>query len=255
VKPPIHKVSIIGSGNVGSHLAIALHQANIDVTHISGRNTASNRELAKIVNAISCSVDALPEDQLVLICTPDDAIQDIVNAISDATPVAYTSGSVSINDLDNRDTIGVFYPLQTFTKSKELSLSEVPFFIESNDSDFAKQLFDLAKNISNEVVYADSAMRKKLHLTAVWVNNFTNHVIYQAQKYAESNEVAFEHLMPLLNETLRKLDDKTAFEAQTGPARRGDNKTIESHLSELDGLSKELYSILSTSIKKTYSND
>lgn len=251
----IQKVSIIGHGNVGHHLAIELAKVGVDVSHISGRNIASSKEFANQIGATACEIEDLPDNELAIICVPDDAIAEVLNQLKSTTPAAYTSGAVQIEDLPQRENLGVFYPLQTFTKSNALSIREVPFFIEATNTSFANGLMQLATRISDNVQLATSEERKKMHVAAVMVNNFTNHILHLAKKYSEENDINFDHLLPLLSETVQKLDSQSPYDAQTGPARRGDDQTIKEHIDSLDGITKEIYLSLTESIKQTYSSD
>lgn len=250
MKNKIQKVSFVGYGNVGSHLIEALNKKNIEVTHILVRSAEKYNE--NDLNFISNYSD-LPKNQLTFVCVPDDEIIEVIQKIDHNNPIAYTSGSVSLTEFNKRKEIGVFYPLQTFTKGIDLDLKNVPFFIESNSTLFSKQLFDIAKKISTNVKFANSEQRAKLHLAAVWVNNFTNHINFIAKDYLDTQEMDFDDLIPLLHETVRKLVDNSPQTSQTGPAKRGDIKTIEKHLDMLPEKRKELYLKLSESIIKTYS--
>ena len=254
MKESITQVSFIGYGNVGYHLVKGFEESGIHVTHIytrSNKTLLSDKIKAKQVHHL----DDLPENQLTLICIPDDQIAGVLKSLPDKIPVAYTSGSVQLEDLPKRKELGVFYPLQTFSKGKDLDLFKIPFFIESNNEDFGSVLFDLAWIISKKVKYASSEERKKIHLAAVWVNNFTNHMLHIADKYMKQENLNFDDLSPLLEETFNKLKYKTPFEAQTGPARRKDQSIIEEHTATLNGTSKEIYALISKSIKETYYND
>ena len=248
------KISIIGLGNVGSHLYQAFTDAGIDVTHVVSRKGEIPSYLENSTEVITDSND-LPHDQLVLICVPDSAIPGIIDTLPDQCPIAYTSGSVDLNSLPKNKTIGVFYPLQTFTKGTKVNLFEVPVFIESKDPVFAAHLFDLAWSISRKVSYADSEERLHLHIAAVFVNNFTNHIAQISKSYLEARGLNFDHLKPLLKETAHKLETSTPFDAQTGPARRNDQAVIQTHLNHLEGTQREIYELLSKSIHKTYFND
>lgn len=253
MKESIQRISIIGHGNVGSHLAIQLHNSGIIVSHILTRNSQTAKDFSNSIGAESITnTSELPKNQLVLLCVPDDTVSDLLFSIDESCPVAYTSGAVELQSLTSRENIGVFYPLQTFTKGGEMNLADIPFFIEGNNEYFAQQLFDLASKLSTTVNFATSEERKKLHVTAVWVNNFTNHMLHNAQEYATKNGVDFNHLMPLLKETIAKLDVTSALENQTGPARRGDQATMGIHKAQLEGLQKELYVLISKSIQQTY---
>jgi len=252
----IQKIAIVGHGNVGHHLTQHLFNAGIEITHIVGREKQKAQELADLVNAIATDdFEDLDNDQLVLFCVPDDAIAKLIDKIDTRCPIAYTSGSIELSSLPQRKELGVFYPLQTFTKGHEIDLFEVPFFIEATNDYFATRLFDLAWKISKSVAYASSKQRKELHHTAVWVNNFTNHIMYLAQDYAANHNIKFDHLKPLLKETMNKLNFQSPRDAQTGPARRGDEKIIEQHIDKLEGLPKEIYALISKSIQQTYSNN
>lgn len=254
MKNTIQKISVVGYGNVAYHLIKAFEEQGIVVSDLVVRSKNSSLE-SSFGGIIHTSASFLPEHQLVLVCVPDDAISEMLKTIPMECPVAYTSGSVDLKSLPERDNLGVFYPLQTFSKKIDLNLFEVPFFIEANNTDFGSQLFDLAWSISRTVNYASSEDRKKLHLAAVWVNNFTNHVNHIALSYLEENGFSFDHLRPLLKETARKISIETPYNAQTGPARRNDSNVIEEHLSMLSGDRKEIYRLLSKSIKDTYNND
>lgn len=250
----IQKLSIVGLGNVGSHLFDAFSQEGIKVTHVYSRSEPSDRVLheAEWVKAPS----ELPSGQLVIVCVPDDIISSILTEIPNDCPVAYTSGSVNLSNLPHRKELGVFYPLQTFTKGNPINIFEVPFFIESYDPDFASKLFDLAWKISRKVNYASSEDRKKLHLAAVFINNFTNHLAHISKSYLDQEKLDFDHLKPLLKETARKLEAQDPISIQTGPARRKDQEIINEHISALDNpVHKEIYRLISESIHQTYFND
>ncbi len=250
-------VNIIGSGNVAEQLAIAFQKTDkVNASHIYSTNQSTGKALAKNVNAQFVEkIDELPT-QLTILCVPDDKISGILNEIPDNFPVVYTSGSVDLNQLPKRKDLGVFYPLQTFSKGRKINLFEVPIFIESNNDYFSSTIFDLAWSISRKVEYADSEKRKKLHLCAVFINNFSNHIIYIAEELSKKFNIDFEHFSPLLHETIAKLSVYTAFDAQTGPARRNDKKTIKEHLKMLeDDNYKSIYKTLTESILKTYHHD
>ena len=251
---PIQKLSIVGLGNVGSHLFDAFSQEGIKVTHVCSRSTPSDNILQE--TEWVKNPNELPSGQLVVICVPDDVISSILTKIPDDCPVAYTSGSVNLNNLPQREELGVFYPLQTFTKGSPINIFEVPFFIESYDPEFASKLFDLAWKISRKVNYASSEDRKKLHLAAVFINNFTNHLAHISKSYLDNKELDFDHLKPLLKETARKLESQDPISIQTGPARRKDQEIINEHIEALENpVHKEIYRLISKSIHQTYFND
>ena len=130
----IQSVSVIGHGNVGDHLARQLFRSGINVRYILGHSSLeSTQELASAVNAeASLRFSDLPQDELVILCVPDTKIEKVLKELPSSTPVAYTSGSIHFNKLPHRENLGVFYPLQTFTKGKDVNFQEVPMFIEAS---------------------------------------------------------------------------------------------------------------------------
>ena len=249
----IKNVVIIGAGNVASHLSRALIK-KIEIKGIISKNKVS---AIKLSTELNCSfindLSSLPVCDLVLICSNDDSISEIESQIPPHLKVAYTSGSVELNSILNRKNYGVFYPLQTFSKNSELDTSSIPFFIEATNIEFGQQLFELGTTISSQVSYASSIERKKLHISAIFVNNFTNHLAYLAKEYSDKNNLNWQHLIPLIKETTHKIIEASPENSQTGPARRNDQSIIEEHLSMLDGDSKKIYQLLSESIVNTYS--
>jgi predicted short-subunit dehydrogenase-like oxidoreductase (DUF2520 family) len=252
----INKLSIIGSGNVATHLALAFDEREIEVTHIFSRNEVTGRSIANRVNAeFTDNILQLPADQLCIVCVPDDQVSEIIKRIPASMPVAYTSGSVELRDIQTSNQLGVFYPLQTFSKDTAVDIFQVPFLIEAKDEAFASTLFDLAWQISRKVEYANSENRREIHLAAVWINNFVNHCIVQATAICKEYVLDPELLHPLLEETVQKALKNDPKIIQTGPARRGDSKTIEKHLDMQEGIRKELYEKLTKSIQNIYLND
>jgi predicted short-subunit dehydrogenase-like oxidoreductase (DUF2520 family) len=256
VKSSIQKITIIGTGNVASHLCDAFHQKGIKITLIISKSIDNAQKLAERYNTLaSDKIENIDPESCVLICVNDNSIKTIIDQIPASISIAYTSGSVKLNELPDRENIGVIYPLQTFTKDEALDISTIPFFIESKNDIFQSELIGLAQLISKSVQIANSEFREKLHICGVFVNNFTTHIVQLAQEYAKNNEIDFNLLMPLLNETVHKLNKIPAIKAQTGPAKRGDDKIISKHISQLTEDSKTVYTVLSSSIKKTHSND
>ena len=251
----IQHIGIIGSGNVASHLANHLKNSGLSIDWVHSRNAITGQALA---DELSCTFESkLPSSSidLVLICVNDDAIQSVLDEVHNTQFVAYTSGTKHLHELTFEGEIGVFYPLQTFTKGRNIDLFKVPFFIEAVDSYFAQALFDLAWKLSHKVEFASSAQRQQLHIAAVMVNNFSNHIFHLAKTHLEKHQLDWKIMEPLMDETVSKLHDLSPFEAQTGPARRKDDNTIQEHLALLEDDSKLIYQLISKSILKTYSNE
>ena len=249
----IQHIGIIGSGNVAWHLAHHLKNEGLTIDWIYSRNAITGNELGESLQVPFISTLEKVSTDLALVCVNDDSIQSIIGQLPATVSIAYTSGTKPLADLlTGQSQIGVFYPLQTFSKEKALNLFEVPFFIEAENSVFAQQLFDLAWKLSRSVQFASSEERKYLHLSAVMVNNFTNHLFFLADDYLKKHDLDWNHLKPLIRETVSKLDSLSPFDAQTGPARRNDQITIDMQLALLNGESKELYRLFTESILKTY---
>jgi predicted short-subunit dehydrogenase-like oxidoreductase (DUF2520 family) len=253
MKKKIESIVFIGAGNVANHLAIELSK-HVSIKGILSKNHHSSKILADQLktNFIS-KIEDIPSCDLVLICTNDSAICSIEEELPLHFTVAYTSGSVELNTKTKRDNFGVFYPLQTFSKTRKIDLSVVPFLIEATNSSFQESLVALALTISNSVSLVSSAERKHLHISAVFINNFTNHLAEIAKDYTLQQNLKWEYLLPLIQETTSKLIDIGPENAQTGPAKRNDQLIINEHLSMLHGYPKEIYKLLSKSILNTYS--
>lgn len=193
----------------------------------------------------------LAQADLYILAISDDAIA----AVSSQLPfenrlVVHTSGSVAITDLDDKNRKGVFYPLQTFSKEKLVDFKNIPVCLETqNESDYAI-VETVAKSISKTVFPIDSNQRKALHVSAVFVNNFVNHLYQIGQEICEENHVPFEILKPLILETVQKIMVLSPKEAQTGPAKRNDLATIKSHQLFLSNENHDtIYKILTQSIQ------
>lgn len=246
----MRNITIVGLGNVGTNLLSALLSKKLPVTQVLTNSDYVNPAITVINDYGNIS-----QENLVILAVPDNQIAQVLTDIPTDIAVVYTSGAVELNNLPQRKELGVFYPLQTFSKYRSVEFDNIPMLIEANSSSFEEELKQLAKLLSNNVRLVDSTYRKKLHLSAVFINNFTNHIIHIAEKKAIENNVDFELLKPLLRETIDKLSKSTAYDAQTGPARRNDQATINSHIELLNGLDKEVYKTITQSIIQTYFND
>lgn len=248
-------VNLIGYGNVGSHLLAAFQKADaVKVLQVYTRSIPKN--LPKNTLFVTAFEDLEVADVTIL-TVHDDAIVEVSKKLPFRnTLVVHTSGSMSLKTVDDSNRRGVWYPLQTFTKGRAISLQETPICVEAETENDIKLLQTLADSISKEVHVISSEERKKLHLAAVWGNNFSNHLFHQAALFLDANNLSFDLLKPLLLETVQKLDTLTPEKAQTGPAVRGDQSTIEAQLKMLpEGISRELYTLLTKSILQTFKTD
>jgi predicted short-subunit dehydrogenase-like oxidoreductase (DUF2520 family) len=151
--------------------------------------------------------------------------------------------------LENNSRKGVFYPLQSFTKGKKVDFYSIPICIEATHSTDEKLLKELANKLSDKIFTISSEQRKKLHVAAVFVNNFTNHMYTIGNNICKKNNIPFEILKPLIEETAQKVFKISPEKAQTGPAIRKDSETIKNHLFLLDEQEKEIYNLMTKSIQ------
>jgi predicted short-subunit dehydrogenase-like oxidoreductase (DUF2520 family) len=244
------RVSIIGSGNVAQHLIQAFSKTtDIELVQVFARKTATVSHLIQIDKIVSDFGELKPVD-LTIIAVTDDAITGVSKQLSFKNQfVAHTSGSVSIHAIDSKNRQGVFYPLQTFSKSKEVDFKTIPICLEAQNQNDFQILETVAKSISNVLYKVDSEQRKALHIAAVFVSNFVNHLYQIGNDICIENELSFDILKPLIQETANKILTLSPNEAQTGPAKRKDTQIMNVHLNFLkDENQKEIYKLLTKSI-------
>lgn len=244
------QVTIIGSGNVGEHLLkVFLQTSNVIVNQVFTRKKESILHLID-ANKIVSNFEQLTEADIFIVAVSDNAIAEATSKIPFKDKlVVHTSGSVAMNVIDVKHKKGVFYPLQTFSKSKEVDFSQIPICIEAENNSDLELLETLAKSISDKVFEINSKQRKALHVSAVFVCNFVNHLYQIGSEICQEHQVPFEVLLPLIEETANKIKTLSPQEAQTGPAKRNDTTTINAHLNLLTNENqKEIYKLLTKSI-------
>ncbi|WP_438966900.1 Rossmann-like and DUF2520 domain-containing protein [Flavobacterium sp.] len=245
------KIVLLGSGNVASHLIKAM-EANdaIDLVQVFAR---SKKSLVNLIESskITTSFADLKEADVYVISVSDKAIEEVSNQIPFTDKlVVHTSGTMDFRVMHPKNKRGVFYPLQTFSKSKKIDIKSVPFCLETENVEDYKTVENLAKNLSNSVYKINGKQRKSLHISAVFVSNFVNHMYQIGNALCEENKVPFAILQPLIEETANKIKMLSPTEAQTGPAIRNDEPTIQKHLEALKNPThKELYRQLTLSIQ------
>lgn len=245
------KVVILGSGNVASHLIKAM-EANdgIDLVQVYARSKKSVENLIES-SKIATSFADLKEADVYVISVSDKAIEEVSNQIPFTDKlVVHTSGTMDFRVMHPKNKRGVFYPLQTFSKSKEVDMKSVPFCLETENEEDFKLVENLAENLSNSVYKINGEQRKSLHISAVFVSNFVNHMYQIGNVLCEENNVPFAILQPLIEETASKIKTLSPTEAQTGPAIRHDEPTIEKHLEAIENPAyRELYQKITLSIQ------
>jgi predicted short-subunit dehydrogenase-like oxidoreductase (DUF2520 family) len=224
------RIGLIGTGNVATALARVIRKHKLlTLVKLVGRD---QNKLPKDLISVPFSnqFNALPSCDMILIAVSDHSIQEVSNQLplTDAV-VAHTSGASSMDLLSNHKHRGVFYPLQTFSKQQPLTWSEIPILWEGNKKLVDEKLETLSQLLSPLAVQSDEKQRLSMHLAAVVVNNFTNHLYAEAHRFCKSKHVNFDLLVPLIEETTRKIKQLDPRKNQTGPALRGDMQTIQRH--------------------------
>lgn len=256
------RITIIGSGNVATHLAVAFKNAGHRIVQVYSRDVQHAALLAYHVNAEPISDFSQIDENtgLFVIAVKDDAIPGIAGALTPYRKLTvHTSGAAGLNELSaHHPSAGVFYPLQTFSKNRELDFRAVPLCIEGTDDAITSTLVELGQTISNQVHVVDSEQRRILHLAAVFACNFPNYLYDAANRLLEKHNLDFGLLRPLILETAQKVQDNLPRDVQTGPAVRNDVKTMEAHLNLLDDEQeaqlKLIYGLLSQGIIKNHNS-
>ncbi len=245
------KVAIIGGGNVATHLANAFSKTDeVSLVQVYARNIEQIEHL-KEVTSITNSIELLTKADVYIIAVSDDAIGDVSRKIEQKNGlVVHTSGSVAMQSLQNTGRKGIFYLLQSFSKDKEVNFNEIPFCLEAENEEDLQLLETLAKTIGKKIYRINSEQRKRLHVAAVFVNNFTNHMYKIGADICNEHQVPFEVLLPLIQETAQKITELSPDAAQTGPAKRNDQKTIQDHLALLNAEQQEIYKLITKSIQQ-----
>ena len=255
------EVSLIGSGNVAWHLAPELDNVGYVVREVYSQNIRNARRLIDRLYQAEPKTDldfSESASQIFIIAVSDDIIEEISKEIlvPAESVLVHTSGTKSIEVLGYASTpnIGVFYPLQTFSKHKKIDFHDVPICIEAENRRTWKILKNMADQISGSVYKIDSSTRQALHIAAVFACNFTNHLFTIANDILNKSNLDFEILKPLIVETINKSLELGPQQAQTGPARRGDLEVLDKHMKALKSNKSyaDIYKVITQNILDTY---
>lgn len=246
----------IGAGNLATNLAKALYYKGFRIVQVYSRTEESARALAEKVEAgYTTDLNELSKEaRLYIVALKDAALVELLPQITEGKKnvlLVHTAGSIPMNVWEGyAERYGVFYPMQTFSKQREVDFQDIPFFIEARTPEDVELLKAIANTISDKVYEATSEQRKSLHLAAVFTCNFTNHMYALAAGLLEKNNLPFDVMLPLIDETARKVHELAPSEAQTGPAVRYDLNVINNHLSMLADTPalQEIYKLMSKSI-------
>lgn len=248
------KFVFIGAGKLATHLSIRLKQQGFKIQQVYSRTEKSAKELAEKIDAESTNSpkSISKEADVYIVALKDSVYDEVLSQIEFGEKlVIHCSGSLPMSALESyAENIGVLYPLQTFSKYREVDFAEIPVFIEANSEENRKKLNETARKISNSVSQLDSEKRMYLHIAAVFACNFVNHFYARASEILSEKDIPFDVLKPLIIETAQKVQELQPNEAQTGPAVRFDENVINKHLEalEFDPDTRKLYNSISKSI-------
>ena len=242
-------VVILGSGNVALQLIRAFLKIDtINLKQVYTRNQEDINTLKDSINTTN-DISLLKQADVTIIAVSDDAISSISSHIKNSF-VVHTSGSVDMKSLNNIGRKGVFYPLQSFSKKKKVDFKNIPICLESETKEDLLKLEELVSLLQSKSYILSSHQRKKIHVAAVFANNFSNHMYTIANEICEKYNIPFDILHPLIEETSDKIKNITPKKAQTGPAKRNDAETIENHLNLLSEKQQEIYLKITQSIQE-----
>ncbi len=252
------KIILIGAGNLATNLGKALRDIGIDIPQVYSRTMESASALAQIVGAEAVDDIARVRDDadMYVLSVKDSALASLVAALCPGKEdklFFHTAGSMPLEVFEGKARYyGVLYPMQTFSKSREVDFTEIPCFVEANDEETLAKVEGLARRLSQKVYRLASADRKYLHLSAVFACNFANHCFAISQDLLESHGIPFDVMLPLIDETVSKVHHLKPLGAQTGPAVRYDENVIgvQSKLLESTPLWKEIYDSMSRDIHR-----
>lgn len=254
-----YKIVLIGAGNVATHFGKRLQKKGHEVLQVLSRSEKPARELSQL---LSCSFTTDPakinrDANVYILCVPDEEIINLGSLIKlPGKLVVHTSGSIGIGAIKRiSSTCGVIYPLYSFSKQVKISFSSMPLLVEASNKNALAGILHLAHSLGKNITQVNSEQRMKVHLAAVFVNNFTNFMYAEAYEYLKGEKQNHFHLLqPLIKQTVKKIKNLPPAQVQTGPARRNDKITIEKHLELLEAYpdQKQIYKLLTNLIKKKY---
>lgn len=248
------KIVLIGSGNVATQLGTALKKCGCNIVQVYSQNQKHAAALSRKLKSNCTAVieNLVQTADIYIVAVKDDALPSVLAQINfQPKLIVHTSGTTSIAVFKAKfKNYGVFYPLQTFSKSNKINFKEVPFFIEASHQKVYQQIESTARLLSEKVFPSNSEKRKALHVAAVFACNFTNHMYAIANEILRKENIPFEVLLPLIQETANKVKTASPKLMQTGPAVRNDKEVIAAHKKYLqDSIDyKKIYTLVSQSI-------
>ena len=255
-----YNISFAGAGKVAGSLCRELFHTGFRIDKIVSESESGGKFLAGACNAVWSDNLIFPDStSVIIVAVPDHRLKKVLRDIrcSSGALVVHTAGSMGLDIFpENIIHKGIFYPLQTFSKNRIVNFTGLPFLLESSDEESSLILNTLVESVSGKAYSVDTDHRRMLHLAAVFVSNFINHMLTVGKDVVLKAGFPFEIMAPLINETISKALDAGPENSQTGPAVRNDQNTIEKHL-ELLSFSPELqkiYSDMTQAIIEYYKN-
>jgi len=255
-----HRIVIIGAGNLGTRLAVELHKKGFIIEQVYSRTRASANRLARKINTHYATSPGkiMPGADIYFVALKDSAFDEVLPHVPiEDNLLVHCSGSIPLSSIGKYSkNTGVFYPLQTLSRNRQLRFAKIPVFIEANSEENLNKLLKIASRISREVSVLDSKSRLNLHIAAVFACNFVNHFYTIAFEILKEKDISFDVLKPLILETAQKVQTMDPANAQTGPAVRFDKNVISTHLEALNGFPGygDIYKKLSRSIYNYHKN-
>lgn len=248
-----HKIVLIGAGNVNTQLGQALIQNGFTISQIYNRSASSAQVLSEKLQVpfVTSEEQILKDADIYIISVKDDALLSVISKLDHLEGLCvHTAGSVPMDIFKGKiKRFGVFYPLQTFSKDRDISFSGIPVFIEAANKQDIEFLQEIALRLSGKVNVLSSEKRKYLHLAAVFACNFANHMYTLGSQVLEEQGLSWDFLLPLIEETAAKVKTIHPSKAQTGPAVRYDQTIIKKHMAMLtDDNKRKIYRLVSDSI-------
>ena len=256
------KVTLIGAGNLATQLGKSLKKAGVIISQVYSRTEDSARTLGELLEAEWLTdIKALRDEaDIYIFSVKDSVLNELISEVCKSRGeklFLHTAGSMPMSCFEGKALhYGVFYPMQTFSKAKDVDFERIPVFIEGNSIETEDVIKSLANKLSQRVIRLSSADRKYLHLAAVWACNFTNYCYTVASDILGEHGIPFDVMLPLINETTEKIQKISPKEAQTGPAVREDRNVISKQLELMNGKEdlQELYQMLSKGINPLVDN-
>ena len=254
------RIVFVGAGNLATRLSLEMHRAGMIVEQVYSHTTEHAKSLAEKLNCPwTTNLTEIKSDaDLYVFSLKDAVLQEVIAGVKSNNGLwVHTAGSMPMSVFEGyANRFGVLYPLQTFSREREIGFKTIPFFVEANSEKDKNVLQEIASALSEDVRYLSSEKRKYLHLAAVFACNFTNHIYTLAGKIVAEQEIPMNVLYPLIDETAAKIHEMPPRDAQTGPAIRYDENVINKHLAMLnDQDMKTIYQLMSQSIHKEAQNE